>query len=148
RILFPNANLQIGKRLVVLELDVKARLDVFNKSRFQEQGIDLGFGGQEVDVRDDLYQVGDAEVFRGPLVEVMRCAIAQGFRLADIDHAPLPVLHQIDAGPGRKLLYLLCRRDETGVARRYRTRHDTPGSTTPSCGVAFCLESPSSFYSR
>ena len=67
-----DADLQVGERLVVLQVDVEARLDVLDQPGLQQQGIDLGVGRDEVDVGDELDQVGGAAVLGGGLGEVVR----------------------------------------------------------------------------
>ena len=109
-----DADLQVGERLVVLQLDVEARLDVLDQPGFQQQGIDLALGGEEVDVGDELDEVGGAAVLGGGLGEVVAGAVAQVLGLADVEDAALGVLHQVDAGRGGKLLDLLGRRHGGG----------------------------------
>ena len=62
---------------------------------------------QEVDVGDELDEVGGARVLGGGLGEVVAGAVAQVLGLADVEDAALRVLHQVDAGRGRELLDLL-----------------------------------------
>ena len=112
-------DLQVGKRLVVLEVAVVLGLNVLDQPRLHEQGVDLAVGGQEVDVGDLADPVADPAVGRGRLVEVRAGPAAQVLRLADVDDPPLGVLHQVEARRGGKLLDLLGRRD----GRRWRVRH-------------------------
>ena len=51
---FAYSDLQIGKCLVVLQLDVETRLHVLDEPRFEKQGVHLAVGGQEIDVGDEL----------------------------------------------------------------------------------------------
>ena len=49
-----DADLQIGKCLVVLQPDVEARLNVLDEPCFHQQRIDLAVGGQEINIGDEL----------------------------------------------------------------------------------------------
>lgn len=80
-------DLQVRKRLVVLELLVEPRLDVLDEPGFQQQGVDLAVGFQHIDVGDFWDEVGGAAVELGGAVEVAADPAAQVDRLADVDHA-------------------------------------------------------------
>ena len=45
-------DLKIGERLVVFEVVVVFGLDVLDESGFEQKGVDLAVGGEEVDVGD------------------------------------------------------------------------------------------------
>src|SRR5262249_45223232 len=75
RKLFADANLQVGKSLVVLELDIEPRLDVLDEPGFEEQGIHFAGGLEEVDIGDELDQVRRARFLGGRFGEVVRGAI-------------------------------------------------------------------------
>ena len=60
RIVLTHADLQIRKRLVVLELDVETGLNVLDEPGLHEQGVDLGLGLDEIDVGDELDEIGGA----------------------------------------------------------------------------------------
>src|SRR5262249_37162160 len=101
-----HSNLKIRKRLVVLQLDIEARLHVLDEPGFHEQGIHLAVGLDEIDVGDDLDQVAGARILGGRFREVVGGAIAEVLRLADVNDPALVILHQIDAGRGRELFDL------------------------------------------
>src|SRR5206468_5466134 len=48
------ANLEVRERLVVLEIAVKARLNVLDQPGFHQEGVDVTVGGNEIDV-DDVF---------------------------------------------------------------------------------------------
>ena len=143
-----DADLQVGERLVVLQLDVEAWLDVLDQAGFQEQGIDLAVGGHEINVGDELDEVGGAHVVSRGLAEVMAGAVTQVLRLADVEHAALAVFHDVDAGGGGELLDLVAgrhrlrRRRGPGFDGRDSARHGTPAGTIPSCGPVFRCGAP------
>ena len=74
-----------GKRLVVLQVLVELRLDVLDQPGFDQQGVDLAVGGEEVDVGDLADQVGRAAVVGGGLEKVAAGPGAQVLGLADVD---------------------------------------------------------------
>ena len=82
---FSYADLQIGKGLVVLQLDVETRLHVLDEPRFEEQGVHLAVGRQEIDVGDELDEVGGARVLGRGLGEIVPGAVAQVLGLADVE---------------------------------------------------------------
>ncbi len=88
---------QVGKGLVVTEVAIVFRQDVLDQAGFHEKGIDLAFGQQVVDVADFLDQLGGAGVFGRRFEKVTAGAGAEALGLADIDHAPGIVFHEVDA---------------------------------------------------
>ena len=54
---------QVGKGLVVAEVAIVFRQDVLDQPGFHEEGVDVAFGQQVVDVADFLHQLGRAGVF-------------------------------------------------------------------------------------
>ena len=116
-------DLQVGEGLVVLEVAVVLGLDVLDQPGLHQQGVDLAVGGQELDVGHLVDPVADAAVAGGGLVEVRAGAAAQVLRLADVDHPPLGVLHQVEARRGGELLDFLGRSD-----RRRSEDSDMPAS--------------------
>ncbi len=84
-IVLTHADLQVGKRLVVLQADVEARLNVLDEPGFQQQGIDFAFGSKVVDVGNERHEVGGAVVFQRGLGEVVGGPVAQVLRLADVE---------------------------------------------------------------
>ena len=107
RKLLANADLQVRERLAVLEIDVEARLNVLDEAGFHQESVDLGVGGQKVDVGDLLDHVGRTLVLLGRPGEVMPGAVTQVLGLADVDDPALGILHQVDAGRRRELLHLV-----------------------------------------
>ena len=59
-------DLQVGKRLVVLEVAVVLGLDVLDQPGFHQQGVDLAVGRQELDVGDLADPVADPAVAGRP----------------------------------------------------------------------------------
>src|SRR5437660_12085332 len=60
REIFPDANLQIRKRLIILQVDVKTRLNILHQPGFHEQGVHVTVGNNEIDVGDQLDQIARA----------------------------------------------------------------------------------------
>ena len=63
-------DLEVGERLVVLEVVVVLGLDVLDQPGFHQEGVDLAVGRQEVDVGHLADPVADPPVLGGRLVEV------------------------------------------------------------------------------
>ena len=63
-------DLQVRKRLVVLQVLVVLGLDVLDQPGFDQQGVDLALGLEEVDVADLADQVGRAAILGGGLEKV------------------------------------------------------------------------------
>ncbi len=124
-----HANLQIRKALVVFQIHIETRLDVLDQARFQQECIHLGFRFHIIHVGDQLDQVGRARILPCSLGEVMPRPVAQVFGLADVQHPSLPVLHQVDAGAGGKLLDLVARLRSFNI--RLFLRHETPARVIP-----------------
>src|SRR5262249_31003627 len=70
-------DLEVGERLVVLQLGVVPRLDVLDEPGFHEQRVDLAFGLEEVDVGDLADPVPDPRVVGRGLLEVRPGPAAQ-----------------------------------------------------------------------
>src|SRR5207245_562042 len=140
-----DADLQIRKRLIVLQLDVETRLNVLDQARLEQQGVDLAVSGEEVDVGYQLDQVAGPRILGGRLGEIVASPVAQVLGLADIQNAALGILHEIDPGLGRKLPGLFHQRQSVRISARRYIRHDTPASTSPLCDPAFRGRAPYSF---
>ena len=96
-------DLQIRERLVVLEIAVESGLNVLDEPAFEEEGIDLALGLEEVDVANLAHEVGSAAILLGRLEEVAAGPRAEVFRLAHVDHAAGCILHEIHArGRGKR----------------------------------------------
>src|SRR5581483_7680634 len=100
----PNSNLQIRECLVVLQIDIEARLNVLHEARFQQECVHLRVRGNEVDVGDQLDQVRRARVLGRRPGEVVAGPVTQILRLPHVKHAALTILHEVDARSGWKLL--------------------------------------------
>src|SRR5262249_40858942 len=98
REVFAERDLEIWKRLVVLELLIKRRLHVLDEPRFHQQRIDLAVGAYDIDVVDFVDEMSGAAVERGGLGKIAPRPAAQIHRFADVDHPPAGVLHQVNAG--------------------------------------------------
>ena len=90
----------VGIGLVVLEVDVVARLELFDEVVFQDQRFGLGVGDDHFDVGDFADQDLQASVLRAALLEVGAHTVAQVFGLAHVKHRALGVFVLIDAGTG------------------------------------------------
>ena len=119
REVFAGRDLKIREGLVVLQHAVVLGLDVLDQPRLGQQRVDLAVGGQELDVGDLGDPVADPPVGRGRFLKVRAGPTAQILGLPDVDHPPLGVLHQVEAGGRGKLLHLLGRRE----SRRWSVRH-------------------------
>ena len=123
RKLLAHADLQVGKGLVVLEVDVEARLDILDQAGFHQQRVDLGLRLDKIDIGDDLDKVGGAHVLGGDLREIVARAIAQVLGFADVDDPYLGILHQVNAGRERELLHLLRRSDDDRIGQFFGIGH-------------------------
>ena len=103
RKILAHENLEIREALVVFERAVELRLHVFDEPGLDQQGIDLAFGRDKVDIVNFLYEVGRAAIIGGRLEKIAAGSGPQILRLADVDHHPGGVFHDIDAGRLRKL---------------------------------------------
>ena len=63
-------NLQVGEGLVVAQVAVELRQDVLDQPGFHQQGVDLAFGVEVVDVADFLHELGGPRVFGRGLEEI------------------------------------------------------------------------------
>ena len=97
RILVGERDLEIWIALVILEADVVARTMLLDEVALQDQRLDFR-------VCEDRLEVGDLRHHRTHLrrlmlaaLEVLPHTVLQDDRLADIDDAPLRVLHDVDA---------------------------------------------------
>ena len=100
-------DLQIRKRLVVLEIAVESGLNVLDEPAFEEEGVDLAFGLEEVDVANLAHEVGSAAILLGRLEEVAAGPGAEVLRLAHVDHAAGRILHQVHTRRRGKRPHLL-----------------------------------------
>ncbi len=96
-IVFVGADFQVGKRLVVAEVAIEFRQEVLDEPGLHEQGVDFAFRCEEVDVADFRHEARGPRVFGGRFEEVAPRPRPQVLRLADVDHSPGGVLHQVHA---------------------------------------------------
>ncbi len=112
-------DVDVGERLVVAQQHVVARLQALDEVRFEQQRLDLGVGRDDLERRrfrhhaaQALGQLGD----RG----VVRDALGEAARLADVERVAASVEHAIDAGPLRQARQLLL--DQRGAGRQRSLR--------------------------
>ena len=92
-------DLEQQELLVVPETDVVARVELLDQLAFQQQRLGLAAHDVEVEVVDGVGQRLELQVpahAPGGL-EILAHPLAQVPRLADIDHRPEAVAHQVDA---------------------------------------------------
>ena len=111
--------------LVVLEVDVEARLVTLDQRVLQQQRFFLVRRDDGFDVGDDpLQQRDEVAAVAGGGLEVLADAVAQHRRLADVDHLPARVLHDVDARLDRQAVQDLGQRlpwrRDLGVAQAQR----------------------------
>ena len=111
-------DLQVGKGLVVFLQRVEPGLHILDQPAFQQQGIDLAVGLEIVDVADFLHEIGGPAVEFSSLEEIVARPAPQILGLADINHPPGRVLHQVDAGRLGKLPHLPGSRRAVAGGRR------------------------------
>ena len=90
------ADHQFGERLVVAQHDVEARLQLFDEAGFEQQGLGLGGGD------DQLHRPGQGDHQADALgveaaLGVLQDALFDRLRLADIEAGPVLAIHAIDA---------------------------------------------------
>ncbi len=107
RVLLGQGQLQVGVVLVVAEEDVEARLVALDEVVLEGQGLDLGIGEDEVQVRDLRDHVAALRVHRPAGLEVGAHAVAQHARLAHVEDVPLRVLEEVHPGAHGQCLELL-----------------------------------------
>ena len=91
--------------LVVLEVDVEARLVLLDERVLEEQRLLLVRGDDRLDVGDDpLEQRHEVAAVARRRLEVLAHAVAQHGGLADVDRLAAAVLHDVDAGRRRQAL--------------------------------------------
>ncbi len=96
--------LQISISLVILETDVKSRGIQFNHFIFQHQRFQFRMGVDTGKVMDVFHQAGGFGwmAIRGS--EILQHTVVERFGFSYIDHFPVFVFHQIDAGCFGQLL--------------------------------------------
>ena len=109
RIVLVGRDHQIRKGLVVLEIFVVPGLDVFDESVFRQQRIDLAGALHVVDVGDFVDPLGGSGFLLGCGLKVTAGPRPQILGLADINHHPRGILHQVNPWRLGKLLDFLGR---------------------------------------
>ena len=79
---------QVGERLVVFEVFVVTRLDVFDESVFGQQCVDFALALHEVDIGDLADPFGGSGFLGGSRLEVAPGSRPKVFGFADVDHDP------------------------------------------------------------
>ncbi len=95
-------DLQIRIGLVVFEEDIVVRLVPLDQFVFEDQRLARRVGADHLEIGDPAHEFARLARHRAGRAEVRADAIAQRLRLADVDHLPFGILHQIDAGRGGK----------------------------------------------
>ena len=90
------ADEDLGKALVVAQLDVEARLQLLDQIDLEQQGLGLGLGGDELHRPGQVDHVGDALGVEAAL-GVLDDPLLQRARLADVEHLAGLAHHPVDA---------------------------------------------------
>ena len=90
-------NFQVGIGLVILEAGVEVRLVPLNQGVFQDQGLRLGVGDDELEIGQLGHHPADFGRHTVGRAEVGTQAVAEDVGLAHIQHEVLGVFHNIDA---------------------------------------------------
>ena len=99
-------DLDVRVALVVLEADVERGLEALDEVALEQERLADRVGHRVLEVHDPVDDRAD-QVLLDPgrlLLPVAADAAAQARRLADVQHVPARVLHQVHAGPIGKLL--------------------------------------------
>ncbi len=140
-----HVDLEVGVVLVVLEADVVDGLVALDEGGLQQQRLRLVAGDDVVKCVDLLDERVDAALHAAAGAEVGAHAGAQPAGLADVEHLPAGVLHQVDARTLRKRLRLLedsglghaiqcsAARDGAGGVRGWRLALSRPAKSCPPC---------------
>jgi hypothetical protein len=99
RILLVGGQLEEGIMLVVPEDDVVARAVPLDQIRFEDQGLELVAGDDELEVPHLPHQGVGLGVVGSRVLEVRAYASPERGRLAHVDDLPLGVLVEVDTGP-------------------------------------------------
>ena len=110
RVILVGGDLEVGKSLVVLEIGIEPRLDILDQPALHEERVDLALRLEVVDVADLADELRRSPVFGGGPEKIAPRAGPQVLRLADVDHPPRPILHEVDAGGGGERPHLRDRR--------------------------------------
>ena len=103
-------DLEVGKGLVVLEIGIEPRLDILDQPALHEERVDLALRLEVVDVADLADELRRPPVFGSSPEKIAPRSGPQVLRLADVDHPPRPILHEVDAGGGGERPHLRDRR--------------------------------------
>ena len=98
RVVLVRGDHQVGKGLVVFEILVVARLDIFDQSVLGQKSVDLAIAFHVVDVGDFVNPLGGPGLSLGCRLKIAPGPRPQILGLADVDHHPGGVLHQVNAG--------------------------------------------------
>ena len=92
---------EVGVGLVILEADVEIGPVALDEGVLKDEGLGLGVGDDVLEIGQFADHAPGLPVQAGGRTEVGAEAVAEDGGLADIDHRPGGVFHQIDAGAFR-----------------------------------------------
>src|SRR5207248_10321175 len=98
-------DLEQQKPLVVPETDVVTRMKLLDQFAFEQQGLRFAADDVNINVVNGFDQRHELQIPAHPprRVEILADAFPQIARLADVNHRPKPVLHQINTRLVRQL---------------------------------------------
>ena len=88
---------QVGVALIVLEQDVVFRHIVLDERAFEHERLELRRGGDRLKMIDIRHHFARFCIVRRRILKILADAVFQFFCLADVDHGPGGVFHQINA---------------------------------------------------
>ncbi len=106
---------QVGVGLVVEQPGVVFRLNVLDEPVLGQKRLDLTVGLNDLKVDDQFPQRSLLEIELGGRLKIAGDPVAQAGGFADINHAALVILHQVDAGRFREGFGLFGKPRETIV---------------------------------
>ena len=107
---------QVRKGLIVLEIFVMARLDVFNQATLGQQSIDFAVAEHEVDIGDLMDPFGRSNLLSRRRQEITSRSRPKILGLANVDDNARRILHQIHARRLRKLANFFSRPPKSQVS--------------------------------
>ena len=96
-IVLAQVDAQVGIALVVLEQDVVFRHIVLDERAFEHERLELRRGGDRLEMIDIRHHFARFCIMRRRILKILADAVFQFFCLADVDHGPGGVFHQINA---------------------------------------------------
>ena len=92
---------------IVAQVDIEARLVLFDESIFQNERVFFCISGEKIDVDHGGQPQPDVVAWIPSLRVILPHAVAQIFCLTNVDNASRRILHEVDARGARKALNLL-----------------------------------------